>query len=135
MPNYTLHQSCCNSGSIRRPTTSKTMCVDEVVTSAVGLKPILKHFKLSGENSTLLNKALEIQDAKQFKLMTWCPTRMCNLLQCSSRTVAILFPLCNTLTTARLKKEQSDYFLSPICLSILHMFADLDKLFVGLYFG
>lgn len=47
--------------------------------------------------------------------------------------VGLLFPLCDTLITSYLKKEQTDYFLSPICLSILHLFSDLDQVFVGLF--
>ena len=31
------------SGSIRRMTTPKTMCVDETITFAAGIKPVLKH--------------------------------------------------------------------------------------------
>ena len=79
------------TGSIRRLTTSKTTSVDEVVTFALGLKPILKHFKLSGKSSALLNAALEMMEMRPIKAMTWCPTRMCNLLECSTRTVEMLF--------------------------------------------
>ena len=119
------------SGSIRRLTTSKTMSVPEVVTFANGLKPILKHFKLSGKSSALLQESLDILEMKSFKLMMWCPTRMANLLECSSRTVKILFPLCDMLATTGIKVDQASYFLSPLCLSILHIMADLDEKFVA----
>ena len=57
---------------------------------------------------------------------------MFNLLQCNNHTVALLFPLCDALTTAQLNMQQTDYFLSPICLSIVYLFADL-QVFVGLF--
>ena len=53
---------------------------------------------------------------------------MCILLQCSSPIVGLLFPLCDTL-----KKDQTNYFLSPIYLSILYLYADLDQVFAGLF--
>ena len=62
------------SGTIHWITTSKTMSVPEVVTFASGIKPILKHFKLSEKSSALLQQCLEIMGMKPFKLMTWCPT-------------------------------------------------------------
>ena len=58
--------------------------------------------------------------------MTWCP----NLLKCSTRTVKILFPICDMLATTGVKEEAS-YFLSPTCLSILHMIVDLEEVFVS----
>ena len=119
------------SGSIRRLSTSKTMCVDEVVTFAAGLKPVLKHFKRSGRSSALLNLSLKVMEMKPLKAMVWCPSRMANLLQSSSRTVDILFPLSDVLTSADIKREESLYFLSPVSFSILHILADLEKAFVS----
>ena len=107
------------------------MSVPEVVTFASGIKPILKHFKLSGKSSALLQQCLEIMDMKPFKLMTWCPTRMANLLECSARTVKILFPICDMLATTGVNEEETSYFLLPTCLSILHMIADLKEVFVS----
>jgi len=46
--------------------------------------------------------------------MTWCPTRMANILTSSKRTVEILFPLCDLLTSAYIKEDHAAYFLSPI---------------------
>ena len=110
---------------------SRTSCVPEVVTFASGIKPILKHFKLSGNSSALLQQCLEIMAMKAFKLMTWCPARMANLLECSARTVKILFPICDMLATTGVKEGEASYFLSPICLSILHMMTDLEEVFVS----
>jgi len=57
-----LTEKFAASGCIKRMTTSKTMQVDAMVTFAAGLKPILKHFKLSGKSSSALNDALEIME-------------------------------------------------------------------------
>ena len=119
------------NGSIRRTTTSKTMSVPEVVTFASGIKQVLKHFKLCGKSSALLQQCPEIMDMKPFKLMTCCPTRMANLLECSAQTVKILFPICDMLATTGVKEGEASYFLSPICLSILHMMTDLEEVFVS----
>ena len=37
------------------------------------------------------------------------------------------------MTTAQLKKKQTNYFFSPIRLSILHLFSDLEQVLVGLF--
>ena len=122
------HAASC---AIRWITTSKTMSVPEVVTFASGIKPILKHFKLSGKSSALLQQCLEIMAMKAFKLTTWCPARMANLLECSARTVKILFPICDMLATTGVKEGEASYFLSPTCLNILHMMADLKEFLVS----
>ena len=119
------------SGSIKRMATSKTMQVDAVVTFATGLKPVLKHFKLSGKSSSALNDALEVMEMKPLKAMFWCPTRMANILTASKRAVEILFPICDVLTTANIKAEQAAYFLSPTCMILLHLMADLEPIFVN----
>ena len=118
------------SGSIKRLTSSKTMCVDEAVTFAKGVKPILKHFKNSGKSTATLNASLEIMEMKNIKLMMWCPTRMANIIDCSMHTVSILFPLCDMLATSGVKEEEVSYFLSPMCLGLLHLFSDLQGVFV-----
>ena len=109
------------------------MQVEAVVTLSSGLKPILKHFKNSGKSSSVLNEALEIMDMKPMKAMTWCPTRMGNILTSSSRAVAILFLICDLLLTANIKKEEAAYFLSPTCMILLHLMADLEKVFMAKY--
>ena len=106
------------------------MSVPEVVIFDSGIKPILKHFKLTGDISVLLQQCLEIMDMEPFKLMTSCPTRMANLLECSARRVKILFPICDMLATTGVKEEEASYFLFPTFLSILHIMADLEEVFV-----
>ena len=51
--------------------------------------------------------------------------------ECSAQTVKILFPICDMLATTGVKEEEASYFLSPTCLSILHMMADLEEVFVS----
>ena len=120
------------TGTLKRISSSKTMSVPEVVTFVEGLHPILRNFKLSGKSTSLLNDALEIMEMKPVKLMVWCPTRMANLLDSCKRTVVLLIPLCDTLISCCIKKEEAEYFLSPPpCISILHLMADLQGLFIG----
>ena len=119
------------SGSIKRMSSSKTMSVPEVVTFAEGLRLILRHFKLSGKSTSLLNDTLEIMEMKPIRLMIWCPTRMANLLDSCSCTVEMLVPLCDTLVFCAIKKEETTYFMSPMCFNILHLMADLLGLFIG----
>ena len=93
------------------------MSVPEVVTFASGMTPILKHFKLSGKSSALLQQCLEIMDMKPFKLMTWCPTRMANLLECSARTLKILFLICVMLARTGVKEEEASFFRQLVSVS------------------
>ena len=119
------------SGSIKRMSSSKTMCVDEVVTFATGLRPVLHHFQLSGKSTALLNEALAAMEMKQVHLFTWCPTRMANLLEASSRAVELLFPLCDVMVSCDIKPEERSYFMSPMCLGILHLMADLEGIMIN----
>lgn len=116
------------SGSIKRLASSKTMCVEEVVTFADGLRPVLRHFQQSGKSTSFLNEALTMLEMKNINVLTWCPTRMANLLDASRRTVSLLFPLCDVLSTCDIKVEERAYFMSPTCLAILHLMSDLQVL-------
>ena len=106
-------------GSIRRMTTSKTMQVDAVVKFVEGIRPVLRHFQLSGKSSSILNNAIEIMDMKPLKTVTWSPTRMGNVVISSKRTVDILFPIADTLASTNIKPEETAYFLSPTCQTLL----------------
>ena len=64
------HAASC---AIRWITTSKTMSVPEVVTFASGIKPILKHFKLSGKSSALMQQCLEIMHILTFQANDMVP--------------------------------------------------------------
>ena len=56
---------------------------------------------------------------------------MANLLECSARRVKVLFPISDMLATTSVKEEEeASYFLFPTCLSILHIMADLEEVFV-----
>ena len=71
---------------------------------------------------------------KPIKLMLWCLARVTNLLDCYLHTVNILVSLCDTLASCVIKKEETAYFMSPMCFSILHVKADLQGLFIGSFF-
>ena len=118
------------SGSIKRLASSKTMCVDEVVTFANGIRPVLKHFQLSGKSTSYLNDALQAMEIEPLKIMTQCPTCMANLLDASNRTVELLFPLRDVLVSCDIKAEERAYFMSSMCLGILHLMADLQVYFM-----
>ena len=96
LPPMTRCSAHSASGSIKWMS-SQTMSVLKVVRFAEALQPILRNFTLSGKNSSMLNDALEIMEMKPIKLMTWCPTRMANVLDCCLHAVNILVPLCDTL--------------------------------------
>ena len=114
-------------GSIRRMTTSKTMQVEELVTFVEGIHPVLHHFQLSGKTSSILNNALEIMEMKLLKAVTWSPTRMGNVVTSSQQTVDILFPLADTLASTNIKPDERAYFLSPTCMTLLRLMADLES--------
>ena len=59
--------------------------------------------------------------------MTWCPTSLAILLDTYARTVGVLFPLGDVLTSCDVKQEERAYFMFPLCLVILHYLADLQR--------
>ena len=109
---------------IKRMASSKTICVEKVVTFASGIRPIFRHFQLSGKSTCFLNDVLETINVKEVKLMTWCSTRMANLLDSCATTVGLLFLLCYDLASCDLKQEERAYFMYPLFLGILHLLAD-----------
>ena len=117
-------------GSERRLATSKTMCVQEVVDYATQIRPVSKHFKNSGKSHSLLNDAIKQLQMKPIRAMTWCPTRMGNLLTSSKRSTELLVPLSDVLASCNIKKEEATYFMSPKCLGIMHTLADVEKVFM-----
>ena len=60
--------------------------------------------------------------------------RMTNLLDCSLHTVNILIHLCDTIASCVIKEEETAYFMSLICFSILHVMTDVQGLFIGSFF-
>ena len=113
-------------GSVRWLATSKTMCVQEVVDYATQIRPVLKHFKNSGKSHSLLNDAIKQLHMKPIRAMTWCPTRMGNLLTSSKQNTELLVPLSDVLASCNIKKEEATYFMSPKCLGIMHTLADVE---------
>ena len=61
--------------------------------------------------------------------MTFCPTRMSYLLDSCLKAVELFMPLCDVLTTIGIKKEETDSFLAPKNLFIVHVLADLQPVF------
>lgn len=117
-------------GSMRRMASSKTMSVQEVVEYATNIRPVLKHFKNSGKSLSILNDALKLLEMKPMKAMTWSPTRMGYLLTSSKRCTELLVPLSDVLVSCDIKKEEASYFLSPKCLGIMHLLADVEEVFM-----
>ena len=117
-------------GSMRRLAASKTMCVPEVVDYAAQIRPVLKHFKNSGKSMSILNEALKLLEMRAMKTMLWCPTRMGYLLTSSKRCTELLVPLTDVLVTCGIKKDDAMYFISPKCLTIMHVLADIEGMFM-----
>ena len=117
-------------GNIKRMSNSANYCVDEVKDFTKYFRTIPRHFQLSGKSTCLLNNALEALYMKEVHMMTWCPTRMLNLLTCATQSVVLIFPLCVVLSSCAIKEEERDYSMSPKSLIILHLLADLETEFV-----
>ena len=58
---------------------------------------------------------------------------MCSFLDSCLKCSNIIVPFLDTLTTAKLRLEQSSYLLSPSSLYVLELLADLQKVFVSNY--
>ena len=65
--------------------------------------------------------------------MTWCPTQMANLLDTCATIVGLLFLLCDALANCNVMQEERAYFMSPLCLAILHLLADLQEVMISYY--
>ena len=118
-------------GSIKRMAKSQTYCVEEVKVLAEFFAKILRHFQLSGKSTCLLNNALSALDMKPIHMMTWCPTRMSNLLTCASQVAkGNLLPLCDVMASCNVKPDERDYLMSPNGMILLHLLADLETAFV-----
>ena len=120
-------------GSVKRMTNSKTMNFPDLSEFIPTLQAILRYFQLSGRSTALLNKALEMMDTKTIHMMTYCPTQMSYLLTASTQIVNLLVPLCDALATANIKKEERSLFMSPKEMILVHLLADLKKIFFNNY--
>ena len=74
-----------------------------------------------------------MMNTKEVKMMTWCPNRITNFFDTCARTVGLLFPLCDVLASCDVKQEERTYFMSPLCLDILHLLADLQGVKISDY--
>ena len=116
-------------GCLKRLANSKTMCVVEVSEFLPYFRKIMKHFALSGKSSSALNDTLAVLHMRKVHMITFCPTRMCYLLTACALSVSLFVPICNVLVSLAIKKEQRDYFLSPKCMFIIHILADIETTF------
>ena len=66
---------------------------------------------------------------KSVHMRTFCPTRVSYLLSACAQVLNILVPICDVLASCGIKKEERDYFMSPKCMIIIHLLADLDPMF------
>ena len=112
-------------GSLKRLANSKTMNVEEVTEFLPFFRKIMKHFSLSGKSTSALNEDLTVLGMKKVHIMSYCQTRMAYLLSACSLAIDVLVSICNVLVSLDLKKEQRDYFLSPKCMFIMHILADV----------
>ena len=74
-----------------------------------------------------------MMDMRTIHMMTYCPTRMSYLLTASTQIVNLLVPLCDALATANIKKEERSLFMSPKGMILVHLLADLKKIFFNNY--
>ena len=111
-------------GPLKRLTNSKTMNVSEISEFVPPFRTILRHFQQSGKSSCLLNEALGMLDMKTVHIMSFCPTRMAYLLYACAQVVDLLLPICDILTSSGIRKDESDIFLSPKSMIIMHLLAD-----------
>ena len=89
----------------------------------------MKHFQNSAKSTSLLNDTLAVFSMKKVHLMTFCPTCMSNLLDSCLKAAEFLIPLCDILITIGIKKEETDSFLAPKNLFIMHILADFQPVF------
>ena len=66
---------------------------------------------------------------KKVHLMTFCPTCTSYLLDSCLKAVELFIPICDILITVGIKKEETDSFLTPKNLFIIHILADLAPAF------
>ena len=90
-------------------------------------------FSIKQEDHLPPNDALEMRNMKKLKIMTWCPTQMANLLDTCATIVGLLFLLCDALANCNVMQEERAYFMSPLCLAILHLLADLQEVMISYY--
>ena len=89
----------------------------------------MKHIQNCAKSTSLLNDTLAVFSMKKVHLMTFCPTCTSYLLDSCLKAVELFIPLCDILTTIGIKKEETDSFLAPKNLFIMHNLADLQPVF------
>ena len=69
-------------------------------------------------------------DMKLIHMMSYCPTRMSYILSACTQVVINLVPICDVLATADIKKDERQAFMSPKGMLVIHIFADLESIFL-----
>ena len=90
---------------------------------------IFCHFQQIGKSACLLNEALGMLDMKTLRMMSFCLTTVVYLLCACAQVVDLLLPICDVLASGGIRKEESDIFLSPKSMIIIHLLADLELAF------
>ena len=68
-------------------------------------------------------------DMKTLRMMSFCLTTVAYLLCACAQVVDLLLPICDVLASGGIRKEESDIFLSPKSMIIIHLLADLELAF------
>ena len=58
---------------------------------------------------------------------------MAILLDTCARNVGLLLQLCDVLASCDVKQEERAHFMSPLCLAILHLLTDLQRVMISDY--
>ena len=104
-----------------------------MINLSTNLRSILCNFAASPKSTEMLNVALVALEMHSVHQLTWGSTRMCGFLDSCVRCSDILIPFLDTITSAKLKPEQSAYLLSPTGLYVLELLADLHPILVWNY--
>ena len=82
-----------SDGTLKRMTSSQTMCVDEMVELYESMSPVVKHFSYSVKNRETLDRAMELLEMTPLHLLSWCGTRMAHFLETSLQINKVGFHL------------------------------------------
>ena len=122
--------SCCSWGHWKDKPTAKQLRFLKYLNLLVPpFHAIFCHFQESGKSACLLNEALGMQDMKTLRMMSFCLTRVAYLLCACAQVVDLLLPICDVLASDGIRKEESDIFLSPKSMIIMHFVSWLRTCF------
>ena len=108
---------------------SKTINIQDISDFVQVFRKIMKHFKHSTKYTSLITDVLDILCMKKVHLITFCLTRIAYLLDSCLKAVELLVPIFDVLISAGVKMDETDSFLTPKDLFIMHILADLQPVF------